>query len=109
VIVTVNVAPAPAVPRIEVQEPGDFKRLHVSVGAGVGSESFASLLNAVQSPLSARDTTHVEIDESWLRGQIAAEHSGTPAGYEDMLAYAATKGWYDAARGTITAHVVHED
>ncbi|HVM65849.1 MAG TPA: hypothetical protein VMU14_13375 [Acidimicrobiales bacterium] len=100
-VITVAVG---AAPEVELVEPDDFTRFHVAArGAPDRSRLGAALTAAGAGELDGDD---VLVAVAWLRaaavGRVAAEWD---EGFTAMLDYAERKGWTDASRRTVRAHV----
>ncbi|MDO9707173.1 hypothetical protein [Paracraurococcus lichenis] len=81
--------------------PEDLKAFKVLVAEGLHGEALAAALG----PAGRLDGDHAWISPDWLRA--ASGRAGDAAwvqGFEAMLAYAAKKGWVDAA-GAIRGHI----
>ena len=109
-IVTVDLAAVPAV--VALDDPGDIGRFHVAVRGGADLVTLAAALAAagasqvVGGPVGDLGDAHVDIDVSWLRARAAGRvEAGWEAGFAEMLAYAATKGWLAEDGATIRGHV----
>ncbi len=89
---------------LELEDPDDFRRFHVRIegdheqpriaGAFVstGLGDFESAERALVRVARVRALAEGRAGTEWGRG------------FDGMLAYAASKGWYDAAAGRIQAH-----
>ena len=100
-IVTVTLGSEPAV---ALADPDDFTRFHVAAhGPRDGSRLDAALAEAGAGQPDGDD---VQVSVAWLRAQAAGsagpdwEH-----GFTAMLDYAERKGWTDATRASVRAHV----
>ena len=99
----ITVGPGPE-PDVALDEPDDFTRFHV---AARGEPDRSRLETAIaRAGAGQLDGDDVLVRVSWLRR--AAEGRTGPGweqGFDGMLAYAERKGWTDAARQTVRAHV----
>lgn len=89
---------------LDLEDPEDLRRFHVRIEGGddphriadafrsAGLGAFESAERAMVSVAKVRALAEGRAGGEWDRG------------FEKMLAYAETKGWYDAAAGTIQAH-----
>jgi hypothetical protein len=101
VVVTVAIG---AEPEVELVEPDDFTRFHVAArGVPDRSRLSAALTSAGAGEL---DGDEVLVSVAWLRqearGRAGAEWD---QGFAGMLDYAERKGWTDASRRAVRAHV----
>ncbi len=100
-VITVGAGPGPVV---GLDEPDDFTRFHVAArGARDRSRVDAALAAAGAGALDGDDAL-VRVD--WLRtaadGRVGDDWE---QGLSAMLDYAERKGWTDAARRTVRAHI----
>ena len=89
--------------RTEVREPADLTRLHVLAAEGLDVDG---ALRA--SGLGSLDSDgRVLLDVAALRAaaQALVSEPSWPAGWDAMVAYAATKGWLAADGAALVAHV----
>jgi hypothetical protein len=89
---------------LELEDPSDLRRFHVRIegdhGPGRIASAFASTgLGDFES--AERAMVSVARVRALAESRVGAEWDG---GFDAMLAYAAGKGWYDAATGRIQAH-----
>jgi hypothetical protein len=100
-VVTVALGPAASV---ALEEPDDFTRFHIAArGAQDRSRLGATLTEAGAGALDGEDVV-VRVD--WLRAAASGRvGAGWEQGLSAMLDYAETKGWADASRATVRAHV----
>ncbi len=92
-------------PEVVLEEPGAFTRFHVAArGARDRSRLGAALTGAGAGTLDGDD---VLVDVAWLRAAAAAGgvNPDWEEGFTAMLDYAQRKGWADASRKTVRAHV----
>ena len=87
---------------VHMQAPSDFKAFKVVVKEG---EDPAAI--AVVGRLEDADTAWIQI-EAVRRLAGNAVDQAWEEGYDEMLAYARTKGWLHDARREIQAHVEQE-
>jgi len=100
-VVTVTLGPEPAV---ALDDPDDFTRFHIAApGARDRSRLGAALTAAGAGDL---DGDEVLVRTDWLRAE-AAGRAGPEweQGFTAMLDYAERKGWTDASRRAVRAHV----
>lgn len=88
---------------VELTEPDDFRRFHVTAPAGV---DVAAALGAAAAGRAA-DGDDVFVDIAWLRSEAARLGVGEawPEGFAAMLDYAGSKGWLDDGGAAVRAHV----
>ena len=84
---------------VELLEADDFKRFHVAAPAGV--DVVAVLAEHGWGAAAEGDDVWINVD-ALTAGERSAEWT---TGFEEMLAYAESKGWTDAERARIRAHV----
>lgn len=89
---------------LELKDPDDLRRFHiriegdhdrsgiVSAFSSTGLGDFESAELAMVSVARVRALAEGRVGTEWNKG------------FDAMLAYAASKGWYDAAAGRIQAH-----
>jgi hypothetical protein len=87
-------------PAVGLTEPDEFTRLHVEAPADLSAGALGSVLAAGQAGELSEDGESVLLSVEWLR-------SGTDdtAGFDAMIAYAATKGWLPRP-DVVQAHIV---
>lgn len=101
-MVVVLAAQSPA--SVALEDPEDLRRFHVRVE---GTTDEAAIAGAFAATGAGRfenlDRAFVSVEKvrELAAGRVPADWE---AGFEGMLGYAAGKGWYDAAAGTIQAH-----
>jgi len=85
-----------------VEDPGNLKQLHAEF-RGISDEAAAAAL-------AAAGLGTVDGDHAWLdAGALRAANDGSEAwaaGFDGMLAYAASKGWASADGARVRAHIV---
>jgi hypothetical protein len=101
VVVTVAIG---AEPEVELAKPDDFTRFHVAARGVPDRSRLGAALTA--SGAGELDGDEVLVAVAWLRaatrGRVGAEWD---RGFTAMLDYAERKGWTDASRQTVRAHV----
>lgn len=104
-VITVVLGPEPDV---TLEEPDDFTRFHIAArGARDRSRLGAALTEVGAGDLDGDDAL---VRSAWLRAQ-AAGRTGPDwdHGFTAMLDYAERKGWTDASRAAVRAHVEWSD
>ena len=92
-------------PVVALEEPDDFTRFHTAArGDRDRSRLGAALTGAGAGALDGEDAL---VDVAWLRAAVATGRAGPDweRGFSAMLDYAERKGWTDAARSSVRAHV----
>jgi hypothetical protein len=92
-------------PEVALEEPDDFTRFHV---AARGARDRSRLGDAFTGAgAGALDGDDVLVDVAWLRAAATAGGVGPDwdQGFTAMLDYAERKGWTDAGRRAVRAHV----
>jgi hypothetical protein len=88
--------------RASVEDPGNLRQLHAEF-RGVNDD-------AADAALAAAGLGRVDGDHAWLdAGPLRAAGDGSAAwaaGFDAMLAYAASKGWASADGTRVRAHIV---
>jgi hypothetical protein len=69
------------------------------------TESDRAGLGAALAPAGRFDGEHAWISEFWVRKSAAGRPPEWTAGFEKMLTFARSKGWYDDASAAIRAHI----
>jgi hypothetical protein len=88
--------------RAAVADAENLKQLHTEF-RGVGDDAAAAALSA--AGLGTVEGDHAWLDAAALRA--AGDGSdGWTAGFDGMLAYAASKGWASADGSAVRAHIV---
>ena len=88
--------------RASVEDPGNLKQLHTEF-RGVSDETAAAALAA--AGIGTVDGGHAWLDAAALRA--AGDGSAAwAAGFDGMLAYAASKGWATEDGTRVRAHIV---
>jgi hypothetical protein len=101
-ITYLNIDLAAGEPSVTLEEPGDCTRLKVVVR---GPRDEGRLGNAVASVGRAEGTSVVWLRPDALRRMAAGRvDEQWEATFEQMLAYARSRGWLDVATGEIRAH-----
>jgi hypothetical protein len=102
VVVTVTLGPEPAV---ALDEPDDFTRFHVAARGARDRSRLGDALAAAGA--GALDGEDARVTVAWLRGAAATGRVGPDweRGFTAMLGHAERKGWTDAAREAVRAHV----
>ena len=85
-----------------VADPGNLKQLHAEF-RGVGDDAAATALSA--AGLGTVDGDHAWLDAGALRA-AGDGSAGWTAGFDGMLAYAASKGWTSTDGSAVRAHIV---
>jgi hypothetical protein len=93
--------------RVELAEPDDTKRFHVAVAhGGDPARVDAVLASAGAGRLDPDDEDHAWIATSWVLANAHGRvHHKWSEHFDTMLQHGASKGWYDARRHEIKAHV----
>ena len=92
-------------------DPEDVRSFHVQV-IGARTGPYAEIAHAFETARLGRfeslDQAHISVERvrEMARGKVGPQWESAFSG---MLDYAARKGWYDAAGGTIQAHCELED
>lgn len=96
-----------AADRVELAEPGDFRRFHVAAhGDGGPTELARALERARAGRLEGRDAV---ISAAWVRAQVAGKAGAEwEEGFRGMLSFAGSNGWLRDGGAGIQAHVVWE-
>jgi hypothetical protein len=88
--------------RASVEDPGNLRQLHAEF-RGVNDD-------AADAALAAAGLGRADGDHAWLdAGALRAAGDGSAAwaaGFDGMLAYAASKGWASADSTRVRAHIV---
>ena len=100
-VITVVLGPEP---EVTLEEPDDFTRFHIAArGAPDRTRLGAALTGAGAGGLDGDDAL---VRTAWLRAQASGRTAPDwEQGFTAMLDYAERKGWTDAARATVRAHV----
>jgi hypothetical protein len=85
----------------------DLKGFSVRVPEDLSAELIASSLISVGA--GRLDGDEAAINVSWLRQNTEARSQQWQTDFERMLAYAASKGWMDAAGTVVIAHIEKVD
>jgi hypothetical protein len=88
---------------VVLRDEDDLTRFTVRLRKGLSPDLLASSLAA--SGAGRVDGDEVAVNVDWLRRQTASRPVQWQGDFERMLDYAASKGWLDAARTAVTAHV----
>lgn len=90
-------------PKAALEDPEDVHRFHVRVTGGDDSRIASGFEATAIGRFESLERALVRVD--WVKrsaaGRVGPDWDQQFAG---MLAYAAGKGWYDEAAGTIVAH-----
>jgi hypothetical protein len=97
----VDVTTGPATVALSDEE--DLTRFSVRVPDGTPAESIAGSLQAVGA--GGLDGAQAAINVDWLREHTADRPAQWQGDFDKMLAYAASKGWMDAAATVVKAHI----
>ena len=90
--------------RVDLEDPEDLRRFHVRVeGAEDPTRIAAAFESTGLGDFQSIERAMVRVAKvrSLAQGRVSARWEDDLDG---MLAYAATKGWYDTGAGTIQAH-----
>ena len=89
---------------VALEDPDDMRRFHVRVEGAVDHERIAAAFRA--TGLGGFESTERALVNVASVRELASGRSGPDweKRFQEMLAYAAGKGWYDEAAGTIQAH-----
>jgi hypothetical protein len=88
---------------VVLRDEDDLTRFSVRVPEGLSPDLLATSLAG--SGAGQVDGDEVAVNVDWLRRQTASRPAQWQGDFERMLDYAASKGWLDAARTAVTAHV----
>jgi len=103
-VITVTLGATSAV---SLDEPADFTRFHVAVRGGRDRSSLEQALTGADAGRLDGDDALIRVP--WLRaaatGRVGSDWEDGLAG---MLAYAERKGWTDATRELVRAHIEHQ-
>jgi hypothetical protein len=97
----VDVTTGPAAVALSDEE--DLTRFSVRVPEGTPAESIAGSLQAAGA--GRLDGVQAAINADWLREHTADRPAQWQGDFDKMLAYAASKGWMDAAGTVVKAHI----
>jgi hypothetical protein len=97
----VDVTTGPAAVALSDEE--DLTRFSVRVPEGTPAESIAGSLAAVGA--GRLDGVQAATNADWLREHTADRPAQWQGDFDKMLAYAASKGWMDAAGTVVKAHI----
>lgn len=88
-----------------VAYPDDFTKFHLEIN-GCPSQEFAALLQASPYVEPHDDPRHVWVSVAFLRRELGtANHPTRRDGLQEMLAFAAAKGWLHPAGTHVAAHI----
>ena len=95
-------------PEVALEEPDDFTRFHIAArGVRDRSRLDDALTGAGVGELDGDDAL---VRVAWVRASAAGRSGpGWEEGFSAMLDYAERKGWTDASRAAVRAHVEWED
>jgi hypothetical protein len=96
----VEVTTGPAA--VSLSDEEDLTRFSVRVPEGTTAESIAGSLQAAGA--GRLDGAQAAINVDWLREHTADRPAQWQGDFDKMLAYAASKGWMDAAGAVVKAH-----
>ncbi len=88
--------------QVTLTEADDLKAFKVAAPTAARTDG---TLATTLSSIGRLDGDVVWVSEAWLRGETAGRPADWIVGFEKMLAFAKSKGWYDAATGAVRAHI----
>lgn len=93
-----------------VREPEDLKRLSVVASSRLELAEVTASLRAVGLARGSAEQERLTIDASMLRALASDALLAEPtpqwqSGFDAMLAYAESKGWYRVDTGIVEAHI----